>query len=120
MKNGTFLLLVGFWIMTAAHASAQEPVYVPSAESCLSIRNGSDGGKAFYKTCSSKIYASVFISSGLIFDGYYNSGHMDSLPPGKGRYAYFACPASAKPEDSDTGERVTFNTTSYKCRKTVT
>jgi hypothetical protein len=120
MKNATFFLLVGFGIMTAACASAQEPVYVPSAESCLSIRNGSDGGKTFYNTCSSKIYASVFISTGLIFGGYYNSGHMDDLPPGKGRYSYFACPANAEPEDSDTGERVTFNTTSYRCRETGT
>jgi hypothetical protein len=120
MKNVTLFLLVGFGIMTAARASAQEPVYVPSAESCVSISNKSGGGKTFENTCSRKIFASVYISTGLVFDGYYNSGHMSDLPPGTGRYSYFACPADAEPEDSDTRERVTFNTTSYKCRKTGT
>jgi len=120
MKNATFILLVGCGVMTAARASAQEPVYVPSVESCVSISNNSGGGKTFENTCSRKIFASVYISTGLIFGGYYNSGHMSDLPPGKGRYSYFACPANAEPEDSDTRERVTFNTTSYKCRETGT
>jgi hypothetical protein len=120
MKNFAFLLFIGFGIAASAHADAQEPVYVPSVESCLSIRNASGGGKTFSNVCSSKIFASVFIRTGLAFGGYYNSGHMDDLPPGTGNYLYFACPATAEPEDSDTGERVTFRTASYKCRKTGT
>jgi hypothetical protein len=120
MKINAGLLLVGLCAVATHSALPQEPVYVPSAESCVSISNKSGGGKTFENTCSKKIFASVFISTGLIFDGYYNNGHMDDLPPGKGRYSYFACPATAEPEDSDTGERVTFNTTSYKCRKTGT
>jgi hypothetical protein len=120
MRYRAVLLALGFGIIASTSIKAQQPVYVPSAESCLSIRNGNDGGKDFYNTCSQKIYASIFISTGLAFDGYYNSGHMDDLPPGKGRYTYFVCPANAEPEDSDTGERVTFRTASYKCRKTGT
>jgi hypothetical protein len=120
MKSAPFFLLVGCSIAVSASLSAQQPVYVESAESCLSIRNGTDGSRMFYNNCSNRIFGSVFISTGLIFDGYYNSGHMDDLPPNKGRYSYFACPANAEPEDSDTGERVTFSTASYKCRKTGT
>jgi hypothetical protein len=114
------ILLVGLCAVATHTASPQEPVYVSSAESCVSISSRSGGGKVFENTCSRKIFVSVFISTGLAFDGYYNSGHMDDLPPGTGRYSYFACPATAEPEDSDTGERVTFSTTSYKCRKTGT
>jgi hypothetical protein len=120
MKNAALFLLVGLGITAWARVEAQQPVYVPSTESCVSMSNKSGGGKTFENTCSRKIFASVYISTGLIFDGYYNSGHMDDLPPGKGRYSYFACPANAEPEDSDTRERVTFNTTSYKCRETGT
>jgi hypothetical protein len=104
----------------APSVRAQEPVYVPSVESCLSITNKAGGGITFSNECSRKIYASVFISTGLFFDGYYSSGHMDDIPPGKGRYTYFACPSNAEPEDSNTGERVTYSTRSYKCRETGT
>ena len=120
MKISPCVLLIGLGIVASARANAQQPVYVNAVESCISIKNESDGSRAFYNNCSNKIYASVFTSNGLIFDGYYNSGHMDDLPPGTGRYSYFACPATAEPEDSDTGERVTFSTRAYKCRKTGT
>jgi hypothetical protein len=120
MKIAALFLLVGFGVAVSARVNAQQPVYVPAIESCLSIRNESDGSRAFYNNCSNKIYASVYTSSGLVFDGYYNNGHMDDIPPNQGRLRYFACPASAEPEDAETGERVTFDTTSYKCRKTGT
>jgi hypothetical protein len=120
MKIAAFFLLVGFGIAVPARLKAQEPAYVPSVESCLSVKNGSDGSKQFYNNCSQRIYAAVFLSTGSIFDGYYNSGHMDGVPPNRGRYVYFACPASATPEDGETGGEVSFSTTSYKCRKTGT
>lgn len=119
MKTAAFFLLVGFGIAVPARLNAQQPVYVPAVESCLSFRNGSDGSRAFYNNCPYKIYASVYTSNGLIFDGFYNSGHMDDVPPNGGRVRYFACPASAEPENA-TGEQVDFDTASYKCRKTGT
>jgi hypothetical protein len=120
MKISACFLLIGLGIVASARLNSQQPVYVPAVESCLSFRNESDGSRAFYNNCSNKIYASVFTSNGLVFDGYYNSGHMDDVPPNEGRVRYFACPASAEPEDAETGERVTFDTSSYKCRKTGT
>jgi hypothetical protein len=120
MKIPAGFLLVGLCAIATPSAKPQQPVYVPAIESCLSLRNESDGSRAFYNNCSNKIYASVFTSNGLVFDGYYNSGHMDDVPPNEGRVRYFACPASAEPEDAETGERVTYDTSSYKCRKTGT
>ena len=76
----------------------------------------------FYNTCSMRIFASVFDANGLVFDGYYNGGHMDDIPPSRNvnRYKYFACPASATPVDSNGGGEVTFNTTSYRCQQSDT
>jgi len=54
-----------------------------------------------------------------LFDGDYNSGYMDEIPPNRGRYSYFACPVNAQPVDSGTGDPVDFNTTSYRCRKNI-
>jgi hypothetical protein len=47
MKIATFFVFLGFGIAISARLNAQEPVYVPSVQSCLSIRNGSDGAGCF-------------------------------------------------------------------------
>jgi hypothetical protein len=69
-----------------------------------------------------KIFAAVYGNGyhGLLFDGYYNNGHMDDIPSGSGvtQYRTFACPANATPVDYETGEQVSFNTTQYKCQVT--
>jgi len=100
----------------------QEPVTVQNVESCISTRNGNGGYKMFYNTCSFRIYASVYDAEGLVFDGYYNSGHMDDIPPHRNvmHYKYFACPASATAFDTNTGGEADFSTRSYVCQESGT
>jgi hypothetical protein len=115
MKNSLFFLSMVLGLASTSHA--QGPTYVHNAESCVSIRNASGGGKMFYNTCSNRIYISVFTNDGLVFDGYHNNGHMDDIPAGDGsRYKYFACPANAAPVDPDTSAEADFSTTSYQCK----
>lgn len=118
MKRLWLTLLIGLGIAAAARVHAQEPVYVANAESCVSVRNGSGGGKMFYNNCSSRIYVAAYANDNLQFDGYYNGGHMDDIPGNAGsRYKYFACPANALPMDgSDPAQPAGAETTSYRCQ----
>jgi len=123
------LLLLGLsaerptWTSAATRStSPQGPVILRNVESCISTRNGNGGYKMFYNTCSFRIYASVYDAEGLVFDGYYNSGHMDDIPPHRNvmHYKYFACPASATAFDTNTGAEADFSTRSYVCQESGT
>jgi hypothetical protein len=108
VKNPNYLLLLCLGFATATHADARQSS-VPNVQSCVSIRTGSNGAAS---------YGNGY--HGLLFDGYYNNGHMDDIPSGSGvtQYRTFACPANATPVDYETGEQVSFNTTQYKCQVT--
>ena len=118
MKNLFVVLFIGLGLAATARSHAQQPVYVPNAESCVSVRNGNGGGKTFYNNCSNKIYVAAYANDNLQFDGYHYGGHIDDIPGNAGsRYKYFACPANALPMDgSDSSQPASSSTTSYRCQ----